>query len=491
MIIKNIKLNNFQLFESVFINFEKINIISGKNFDSPNESGNGAGKSTLCLSAILFGLYGYCPEGIVIKDLLRFSKKEASIEIECSINDEHYKIIRKIPSELQIFLNDKEIQANTLTIKQKFIDEKFGDVNFFRQYRCCDLKNGINVLDLGIVSLRKTLMGFIEGIFTDIRNKLLAQKVERERYSIDKKLCKHYLSTKRQDILKNGLNNLMNIKKDLQNQKTETQNSLNKVNGDINSKKRIIDYKKNETAKAKEGICPILRTKCEKISKSLTDKDSQTNLVLSQEINNIQQEIEQLQQSIEGDNEYLNDLQNQMNNIDFKIERIRRKSMRLESAFQFKDYKYTKTDIIIYDEAIKVLDTFAGEYIKEWLSSLSIILNNLLNKLNIRIEFSADKDFIRVFDNEQILKYDQLSQGQKCFLNVIFKLAILLQQNKEGLLLCDDGLGSIDSINLTNLLNICNTLPFQIIGVYQNYINELENVKQIIVIRKNNESKIE
>jgi wobble nucleotide-excising tRNase len=164
--------------------------------------------------------------------------------------------------------------------------------------------------------------------------------------------------------------------------------------------------------------------------------------------------------------------------------------MRLKGAFQFKDYKYTKADIVIYDEAIKVLDNFAGEYIKEWLSNLSIIINNLLQPINLSVEFTADKDFMQVLDNQQMLKYDQLSTGQKCFLSVIFKLAILMQQNKTGLVIMDDGLNNLDRINLTNLINICNTLPFQIIAVYQSKV-EIEGIKQFLVTRQNGESKVD
>jgi ABC-type enterochelin transport system ATPase subunit len=97
---------------------------------------------------------------------------------------------------------------------------------------------------------------------------------------------------------------------------------------------------------------------------------------------------------------------------------------------------------------------------------------------------------MQVLDNQQMLKYDQLSTGQKCFLSVIFKLAILMQQNKTGLVIMDDGLNNLDRINLTNLINICNTLPFQIIAVYQSKV-EIEGVKQFLVTRQNGESKVD
>jgi len=96
MIIKSLKINNLQLIKSAETTFDKINIVSGINRDNPNESGNGSGKSTFVLRAILFCLYGYCEEGLTLKDLIRFEEKEASVEIELEKDNKTYKIIRKI-----------------------------------------------------------------------------------------------------------------------------------------------------------------------------------------------------------------------------------------------------------------------------------------------------------------------------------------------------------------------------------------------------------
>ena len=487
MIIKSLKINNLQLIKSAQVDFDKINIISGINKDNPSESGNGSGKSTLVLRAILFVLYGYCEEGLTLKDLIRFEEKEASVEIECLVGEDYYRIIRKIPTELKLYKNDVEIQANTNTIKQKMIDEVFGDANFFRQYRCVDLKNGINVLDLGIVSLRKTLMGFIEGIFGEIRTKLLAKKVDKERYSVDKKLYKHYLSEKRKQTLEIGLEQLTNCKKQLQLDISDSRKVISKVEGEISATRRIISYKESETKKAEEGICPILKTSCDRIGKKMTATDKKK---LFQEIEQLSHKIEQLEESIVGDQDYLADLEMQMQAIEYKIDKARKKLLRLESAFQFKDYKYTKADIVVYDEAIKVLDSFAGEYIKNWLSSLSLVINNLLKPVNLSVEFTADKEFMYVKDNQQVLKFDMLSTGQKCFLSVIFKLAILMQNNKTGLIIMDDGLNNIDEINFKNLVEIIKTLPFQTICIYQAYNSEIKDIKHFKVIREKGESQI-
>ena len=480
MIIKSLKITNLQLFKSAYAEFDKINIISGLNKDNPSESGNGSGKSTLALRAILFALYGYCEEGLTLKDLIRFGEKECSVTIECSLNNEHFRIVRKIPSDLQVFLNDKEIQANTATIKQQFINEHFGDINFFRQYRCVDLKNGINVLDLGIVSLRKTLMGFIEGIFTEIRTRLLAQKVERERYSVDKKLYKHYLSVKRLDCLNASLDEMKKDYIKFEKDKSIQQGIIGQIKSKISSREKIIYYKQQEMKKVDEGICPVLKTKCEKI----TPKNKSPNLDMTKEINIIKEEINTFKKQLESEEESIEYYDDTLSVLRNKENKAREKLLRLKGAYQFKDYKYTKADIVIYDEAIKVLDSFAGEYIKEWLSSLQIVINNLLQSINISVEFTSDKDFMKVSDNGQVMKYDLLSTGQKLFLNVIFKLAILLQQNKTGLVITDDGLNNIDKPNLFPLINILKTLPFQIIGTYQNYTEEIEEIKHLIIVRE-------
>jgi len=327
----------------------------------------------------------------------------------------------------------------------------------------------------------------MEDYFSSIRTKLLAKKTERERYSIDKKLCKHYLSTKRKCLLENGLNQLMDIKKELQNGINDSRKTISKVESEISAKKRIINYKDEEIKKAKKGTCPILHESCDRIGKKLS---ASAEHILTNEIVQLNEDIKNLYESIVGDQDYLADLEIQMQEIDYKIEKARRKAMRLESAFQFKDYKYTKADIMIYDETIKVLDNFAGEYIKEWLSNLSIIINNLLQPINLSVEFTADKDFMRVLDNQQMLKYDMLSTGQKCFLSVIFKLAILMQQNKTGIVIMDDSLNNLDNVNFKNLIEICNTLSFQIIAVYQSKV-EIEGIKQFLVTRQNGESKVD
>jgi DNA repair exonuclease SbcCD ATPase subunit len=108
------------------------------------------------------------------------------------------------------------------------------------------------------------------------------------------------------------------------------------------------------------------------------------------------------------------------------------------------------------------------------------------------VEFSVDKDFIRIYDNGQLLNYSQISGGQKKFLGVIFKLGILLQQGiNSGIILFDEGLSEMDVINLYKLIDILHNLSnFQCIIIYQNCPKDLQDAAYINIERKNGESKL-
>ena len=148
-------------------------------------------------------------------------------------------------------------------------------------------------------------------------------------------------------------------------------------------------------------------------------------------------------------------------------------------------YKYTKEDVQLYADSVKILDSFSSYYITEWLSNLQIIINDLLKGLNLSVEFSVEKDFIRINNAGQELNYSQLSSGQKKFLGTIFKIGILLQEGiNEGILLFDEGLGDIDQINFYKLIEILKGLNFQCVIIYQNVDKSIIDVNFINVERK-------
>jgi len=393
-------------------------------------------------------------------------------------------------TELKIYENNIEKQFNTSTWGQQFLNNVFEvDLNKFKIYHCIDNHKGIDLLGLGITSLRKALMDFVNEQFISIRQSLLSQKLERETYNVSKKLYTFYLSTKRKCLLDNGLiqlqDNLLNAKKDLD----EEIILINNFKSDKSSKEKIIYYKENENKKASEGICPVLKQKCDRIGNKISSSDK---LLAQREIDTVKEEIKEINNMIRAEEEAYNHFYAIVENIEMKLRKTKECIMKLKEAEKFSAYKYTAKDVQLYTDSIKILDSFSSYYIAEWLSNLGIILNDLLRGLNLSVEFSVDKDFIRIYDNGQLLNYSQISGGQKKFLGVIFKLGILLQQGiNSGIILFDEGLSEMDVINLYKLIDILHNLSnFQCIIIYQNCPKDLQDAAYINIERKNGESKL-
>jgi len=484
MIIKTIILKNFQLFKDQTINLDRINLIAGLNYDSLEEGGiyssNGSGKSTI-LNAILFGLFGEVTE-VNLKDLIRIGTKEAEVSVVLSHNNKNIIISRKIPAALSIREDGKLLQFNTATIAQKYLNDLFGsDFLHYRTYNLIDNKKGINLLDLGITPLRKSLMDFVNQQFITIRQSLLGKKLERETYNVNKRLYTFHLSTKRLKVLEEGLTklteDLSSAKKDYE----EQYRIVGNYKSEISSREKIIYYKNQEMKKVEEGICPVLHIKCEKIA----PKNKSPKLDATKEIDIIKGEITEITNLLQSEESCMQNCYNGYEYLQKQVQKTKEYLMKLKEAQKFSAYKYTKEDVQLYADSVKILDSFSSYYITEWLSNLQIIINDLLKGLNLSVEFSVEKDFIKINNAGQELNYSQLSSGQKKFLGTIFKIGILLQEGiNEGILLFDEGLGDIDQINFYKLIEILKGLNFQCVIIYQNVDKSIVDVNFINVERK-------
>jgi exonuclease SbcC len=475
MKINRLELKNFKLFRTADITFSKINIITGVN---------GAGKSTI-LQAILYALYGNGGNNN-LTDLISFGNKEATVKLETS----DFNIVRKVPTELQIFQSNKEIQYNTLTLKQQWIDKQINDFNFFKKYRLLN-KQSINLLDLGIVSLRKELMTFLDDSTTTMRQNLLAKKLERETYNVDKKLYHFYISEKRVATLMSGLETIKAEQMNFEVQKKTQQTICNELEADIDAKVQIQYYKQSEMKKAKEGICPILKSKCEKISTALKDSDMSHNVAVTKEIDILENEVKDLrvQRQVEVDAlAYFNKVLEELTHRERKVQAC---LMKLNEAKKFSAYKYTKADVALYADAIKVLDTFSGWYIQNWLDNLTLIINNLLEPMNMSVTFTADKQFLMIKNEAQEMKYESLSEGQQVFLNIVFKIAILMQNGiNDGIIMIDDSVNSLMLENIHKLIDILKQTSYQIFMIKQDIDKEITDVSYINVVRTAGESNV-
>jgi len=477
MKIKSLKLNNFKLFSKESFVFDKINIIKGINKDDSAQSSNGSGKSSI-LEAIVYSLYGE-GSGKNLADLVAFGAKHLEVKLET----DSFSVIRKIPNTLEISQNGVEVQFNTATLKQNWINDRIGSYNFFKKYRLVN-KQAINLLDLGIVSLRKELMTFIDSDFSGIRQNLLNKKLERETYNVSKKLYTFYLSEKKWNLLREAELNLDADIKNLKDQQRILLHNQSEFTGKIRSIDYIIKNNKDVAEQMKTKKCPTCGTVLgtEKIA-AIKGKSADELTKLNEEKTQYQTQLESLQVELEY-------VEYNLQQARDKYSKVTSLLMKLGEAKKFADYKYTKADVELYANAVKVLDEFSGWFIQQWLDNLSVIINDLLQQVNLSVTFSADKQFITLTNENQTLKYEQLSSGQQIFLNAVFKLAIMLNNGiTDGILIIDEGIGNLDLINLHKLISILQTLNFQTFLVYQN-INIIENVNVIEIEREHNQSHV-
>jgi DNA repair exonuclease SbcCD ATPase subunit len=487
MVIKSVKLHNFQIYKDLEIGLDKLNIVIGRNNDDPNNSSNGSGKTVFSRNALEFVFYGSL-EGLTAKDLLREGEKGGFVEIDAENKGILYRIRRILPTGLEIWVNGEEYKANTIPLKQGFIDEVFGDLKQFKQFRTIDVSEGINLLDYckdsrSIVTLKKTLMGFLEDYFTSLRQKLLKKKLDREQFNIDKKVYKFHLSDRRKKVLDEGQKSLV-----AQYQKAE--DICRQLNKMINEMKSSIQFKKNTIERTEKELINLGENKCPLCGRGITKEevvkmtDERINIIgqLNEEVSLTEEQLNRTQVDLEKATSILN-FANQ------KSLKTKEFQMKLVEAMKFKDYKYTKKDVVVYNEAVKTIDTFAGVYIGEWLKNLEVIINNLLRNVNLAVKFLPTSDFLELQDNGASRRYMQLSAGQRIFLSATFKLALLLQKNLDGIIIIDEGISNLDKVNLLKFIEICKELPFQIVLTYQN-IDKIDDVKLLLVERSKGHSTV-
>lgn len=341
MLITRLYLKGFKCFkeERSFV-IDRINLISGSN---------GQGKTTLAVDSILFAIYGYSSqtlEKLVSKSL---KIKECLVRIELEDNGKKLIIERTYPTSLTIYENGIKLNFPNTKETQDYLNSLFSNIDWFKKFRMIDTKEGINILEEGKTSLKKTLLSLQESWFNNIRQKLLDKKRIYEEYSVNKKPYSFYLSEKRLNILEEGYNKLdiqlKNDKQDLikhqeglNNLKTNYNNVVFKLQStdsqikdkDIKLNKGIIlvnDYiKKIEVATNKPLKADISVID---YNKQILTKEECLNKKLEL-LNETKLFAIQLHKDITATNIQINSLQNEINNAEDKIEDLNEQILGLE-----------------------------------------------------------------------------------------------------------------------------------------------------------------
>lgn len=472
ILLKKIQFNNYLIFEGdQNFTFGEINFIKGPN---------GVGKSTLTLYSILFCLYGYSQ-----KKLLDLPTKSidtsnlTSVTLYLVQNDAPYIITRSVPTNLKIVKNGVEVEKANNQLKQQYINEVFGDLQYFRKFRTIDKDEGINVIDEGNVSLKKTLFSIYEDLFNKVKDNLLETKRDRELFNKDRlHVDTHYPSLKRLALLENRIKlidlEINKISHVIANSSTY-KSKLDKRHGIALGNQ--FSYERTLKLLEENSVCPYCFKSLSKEELEQKIQETNTNLInINKDIEVNIEIIESLDKQNDLDSAYFSSLYEQKEKINSLI-------FKLSNRIKQKEFKYSEKDVLITKKALVELDTFTSYFIIKSIQTLEPIINTILEHIRFEIKFIVnDKNNIDYTLSKDGIKYtkEDLSSGQKLILQIAFKLALLMQRGESGLVIADEGMSSLDSSNLLHIIDLIKGLPFQLLIVLHNvdkmpeYVNIIE-----------------
>ena len=466
MIIHKIHLINFKNFKGTHsFEFSNYNLISGEN---------GVGKSTVALDSVLFALYGYSTQNLDKLPNKTVNPRKCSVTIEI----DNLIITREIPVKLKIIEDGVEKEFATNREAQKYLNERYKNVEYFRKFRMIDITKGINILEQGNSALLETLFSYHQEYIASIREKLLEKKSERERLNIDNvRLYNMYPSQKRYDFLSSSLREIEGQFHEISTISNHHQNEYYK---NLNLKKRKDEEKKQlsnqSTRVIKEAKCPLCRnilTKGEQsgITEDMKKKITQLTLESTSLIDKINDSLKEAQK-VNCKKKALEAQKNRITSLKHK----------LETRLKQKEFIYRTKDIEVIKTAIKELDKFSNQYILKYIKILEPIINNVIKIIGFNVEFLVnDKKKIDIKLLKDNIEYDyyDLSSGQKLLLTVGFQLALLLEKSEEGIIIADEGFSSLSENNLNLLLDMLRDYPFQLVYVIHRSLSVPTSIKEI------------
>lgn len=490
MKIQYLKIKNIRSFKEEEFKFGKCNFITGWNEDC--HDGNGVGKTSI-IQSILLLLYGSKIVNINLKKFIRTECKSAEIEGVIEIGEDLIEIKRTLKDTgsgtLKVKINNEDSNCPTSKEYQNLLIEYLGEPDQFKKFRLIDNSSGINVLDFSSTQLRKTLMGMCQDKFDNIRQKLLNKKSHYQKYNKDAVLYKHTPSQKRLKILNEAIESFDTSElKKIQDKIKEYHNEKSKVLSNKGGEEKIISIKKAQAYKLNTiNTCPTCFQEVDsKYKKDILDQ-------LNKSISEAETKIKDISKKLRIYNDIIDTEEKKKSKIQKQKERLTTLRYKLESRMKQVDYKYTEKDVELIKEAISILDQFASYYITEWINTIEPIVNSYVKQLNMNFQFELnDKNDISILvtRNEEKFEYDQLSNGEKTFVSFIFKIALLLQENQQGLMIADEGFDSLSVENLKRVVQIIEQLPLQLIFVSHNPEIEIGNAKVLYIEKRNGISEL-
>jgi ABC-type ATPase involved in cell division len=369
-------------------------------------------------------------------------------------NKDRSVIYKCYPSEkrLNILITNLVEISNSLVITNQLIEEGEKDLRDSKssisnnELKLAYLNNNIynidtikSSYDLELSTCQKNISTFENKIEQETKK---GQEIEKQNVTlVTDKICY---------VCKRPLESIEELLKNQENKKIEIGNNI-----------RNYELKIREL---KDDIC-LLEDKAQKEKAQKVEE-------YKKQILDIETEQLELATQMKIEEEIL--LQNKENRtkLSFQKEQLQVLKLKQENRLKQKEFIYTENDVLIAKKAIEELDKMSSYYLVETVGSLEPIINSVLSKINYVIKFDVDikgKFNILLTKNNTEFKYKDLSGGERLILQIAFKIALLLQQNKTGVLIADEGMSSFDAENLHHILTLFEDLPFQLIVILHRF----------------------
>lgn len=466
IIFNNLKLNNFMSFEEAEINLNKVGyfIVNGINNNKDDSaSSNGSGKSTL-FEALCWVLTGETVRGT--KDVSNiYTEDGACVELDFSIDNDNYKIIRKKdPSNLFFFVNGEDKSGKGIRDTEKIVEQYLPDLT-------SSLIGSVIVLGQGLPqrftnnspSGRKEVLEKLSKsnfMIADLKDRVSKRKTD---LSQQLRICED-------DILINE-NNLNNAKTLIENtdekiKSLDNTEHLFKKLEDIKSelkekevKKTAISSLEEENSKQLEKMLDELNTveqEKENLLRIVVEKYSSSVQVLTDNIQNINNNIAFTKKEINR----INSIKDVCPTCGQKIQGVEKPSTTAEIN-RLKEYE---DQLIQYQAELDALHSTINQESDEILKSYDVKKEQLSNKHNTLLTTSKlnNKELSEL--NDAIIKANEEINCIQAELNnrsaILQSYEDIIKSNKEIVVKCEENLlyNNKRHEELTNRMSIVNKI---------------------------------
>ena len=444
---------------------------------------NGSGKTTLILDSVLFCYWGYSYttlSSLATRDI----SKTFSVTADFTHNKDNYILKRSYPTHVELKKNGVEVKFSTSVEANKYIEGIVGTREHFQKFQLINAYDkDADILSSGQTTIKKTLFSLTQDIFNNAKTKLQTIKSERERLNKDgMTVFNHYPSEKRLTTLNKGITDITEQYRDLVKEVSDFERDYNIENRE----KGYADGQRMARIIQKKSLLAQPKT-CYTCKQSISQNNQKQQLTeLNEYIEKIDIQIKNHIESLKMQKEIISSYKTQKDDINARISSLNALKTRLEARMTQKKLIYDTKDVLVAKTALNELDGLSSYYLKESLKVLIPIVNSVLEKIRFSIEFNIDdKGHFAITILKDKIKYDykDLSCGEKFLLQISFKIALLLHQNKVGVIICDEGASSLDKENLQHLFSIFDNLPFQIF-IILHHVDEIPSFIKTITLEK-------